>query len=172
MSFFARFAPLNFPRYDACFLLHRLPLYKGCVARFCAVCGSGVRCICESDLCSWCLTEDTSMQRARAARPISDTTKGVLTVDLTRCTDLPSSKGGCNSYVQVPPRPCLPPLSPTVAAWSPNPTFNSHMQALVLQNAPAIASAAWISIQLTHRRPICARVESKGNHTPDMPVLA
>ena len=41
------------------------------------------------------------MQRARAARPISDTTKGVLTVDLSKCTDLPSSKNGCNSYVQV-----------------------------------------------------------------------
>jgi hypothetical protein len=44
---------------------------------------------------------ESCMQCARAARPISDTTKGVLTVDLTKCTDLPTSKNGCNSYVQV-----------------------------------------------------------------------
>lgn len=41
------------------------------------------------------------MQRSQKARPISDTLKGVITVDLARCTDLPVGQKGTNSYVEV-----------------------------------------------------------------------
>lgn len=41
------------------------------------------------------------VQRSQKARPISDSLKGVVTVDLARCTDLPVGPKGTNSYVEV-----------------------------------------------------------------------
>lgn len=40
-------------------------------------------------------------QRSQKARPITDSLKGVVTVDLARCTDLPVGPKGTNSYVEV-----------------------------------------------------------------------
>lgn len=108
------------PWHSACILL-----CFGNVARPCALSGPVAMCFCASGAPVRCdlflgvrlpLVSDSvwCMQRARAARPISDTTKGVLTVDLSRCTDLPSSKGGCNSYVQVGSSPlCVSPRPPS-----------------------------------------------------------
>eukprot|EP00892_Ulva_mutabilis_P003246 jgi/Ulvmu1/1293/UM011_0017.1 len=42
-----------------------------------------------------------ALARSQKARPISDTLKGVVTVDLARCTDLPVGSKGTNSYVEV-----------------------------------------------------------------------
>jgi Ca2+-dependent lipid-binding protein len=47
------------------------------------------------------LTRLPRMQRQRQEKVISDTSKGVLTVELNRCMDLSTSAGkNCNSYVE------------------------------------------------------------------------